>query len=211
MGLREAGWDEGTPESPLPNASTDQQGLGRGGRPGGRGRLPPSLPAGGPGRRAGRVHVRGRPGDPGRLPRLPGPALAAPAAPAVNPEAGCPARLRLEWRVPVDGRQQQHPEPGGVWAAPSLPPSWRPQRAIKPQTLLPPNLCLSECVGRWTDGARVTGCPPGCSWTPQSQRGENPWRLGGLPYGRIFSQNTGGGQGIRESEVPSPSSSEFTV
>lgn len=102
VGLREAGWDEGIPESPLSNASTDQQGLGQGGRPGGRGRLPPRLPAGGPGRRAGRVHVRGRPGYPGRLPRLPGPALAAPAVPTVNPGAGRPARPRSEWRIQVN-------------------------------------------------------------------------------------------------------------
>lgn len=96
-GLREAGWGQGMPESPLPNASTDQQGLGQGGRPGGRGRLPPRLPAGGPGHRAGRVHLRGRPGDSVRLPRLPGPALVAP-----RPPSGRPARPGSEWTIRVD-------------------------------------------------------------------------------------------------------------
>lgn len=84
MGASESRVGEGMLKSPLPNTSTDQQGLGHGGHPGGRGCLPPCLPAGGPGCRAGRVHIRSRLGDPGRLPGLPRPTLAAPAAPTVN-------------------------------------------------------------------------------------------------------------------------------
>lgn len=83
-GLQEARWEEGMPELPLPNTSTDEQGLGQRGHPGGRGRLPPRLPAGGPGHRAGRVHIRSCSGDPGRLSSLPRPTLAAPVAPTVN-------------------------------------------------------------------------------------------------------------------------------
>lgn len=80
LGLQEAGWAEGMPDSPMPNTSTDQQGLGQGGRPGGRGHLPPRLPAGGPGCRAGCVHIHGSPDDPGCLPGLTRPTLAARAA-----------------------------------------------------------------------------------------------------------------------------------
>lgn len=84
VGLQEARWEEGIPELPLPNTSTDEQGLGQRGHPGGRGRLPSRLPAGGPGHRAGRVYIRSCPGDPGRLSGLPRPTLVAPVAPTVN-------------------------------------------------------------------------------------------------------------------------------
>lgn len=57
-------------------------------------------------------------------------------------------------------RRRQHPESGVSWTTPS--PSWPPQREIKHQTLLQPNLCLSVCVGRWKElGVSETRDRPG--------------------------------------------------
>lgn len=155
LGLQEAGKAEGMPESLMLNTSTDQQGLGQGGRPGGRGCLPPRLLAGGPGHRAGHVHICGSPGDPGCLPRLPRPALAAPAAPTVN------QRLVAESVLGQNGEsgwmwQRWHPALGLSWTAPC--PSRPLQREIKPQKLLQSNLCQSVRGGRWGSGP-LRGCP----------------------------------------------------
>lgn len=114
-----------TPESPLPNASTDQQGLGPGGRPGGQGAAS---------RRAfllgvlavglGVCTYAAALVTLGGLPRLPGPALAAPAAPAVNPEAGLPsASGGRSGESPADGAAvAAHPETGvGLGRPPPAP------------------------------------------------------------------------------------------
>lgn len=172
------------PESLLPNASTDQQGLGQGGRPGGRGCLPPRLPAGGPRRRAGRVHICGRPGDPGRLPGLPRAALVAPVAPTVNqgPGAGRVGGQRGEsgW---MRRRQRQ------------APPSWPPRREIKLQTLRSQTCVCVYVLGGGREGARgaetrkgQARVTTGCSRRPWSWRRGNP-RGRGFPNCRMFSHH----------------------
>lgn len=144
LGLQEAGWAEGLSDSPMPNTSTDQQGLGQGGRPGGRGCLPPRLPAGGPGHRAGCVHVHGSPGDPGCLLGLPRPALAAPVALTVNQ------------RLVVQSGRRQSREARWMWRWHH--PEW--DQTVQPSTLpgchnVRLNIghsCSQTCVNLWGAG-----------------------------------------------------------
>lgn len=146
----------GVPESPLPNTSTDQRGLGQGGRQGSRGRLPPCLPAGGPGHRAGRVHIHSCPGDPGCLPRLPRPALTACGAPAV--------KQRLATHVLGQSGEPSGCGDGGI-------PSWPLRCEIKYQTLTQPNLCRL-CVGGGGAGGAWQAVPRVLPCTSEPEKGK---------------------------------------
>lgn len=128
-------------------ASTDQQGLGRGGRPGSRGCLPPRLPAGGPRHRTGPVHICSCAGDAGCLSCLSSPTLVAPHC---DPRGWWPsASVGRTWRFLVLKAGAAASRKGSELETPS--PSWPPltrqQHEKLNKTPLQPNSSLS-CVRR---------------------------------------------------------------